>query len=44
MISSAGVMSPEQLKKEEEDKKAAQDGASGDDIWEVSSSFAVIGL
>lgn len=34
LIASAGVLSEEDLAKEAEQKKAAQDSAAGEDIWE----------
>lgn len=34
VIASAGVLSPEDIAKEDEARKAAQAGSSGEDIWE----------
>lgn len=35
MIAASGVMSEEDLAKEEEDRKAAHAGSGAEDIWEV---------
>lgn len=36
MIAAAGVLSPEEVAKEDEERKAAAQGPAGEDIWEVS--------
>jgi hypothetical protein len=36
VIAAAGVLSPEEVAKEDEERKAAAQGPAGEDIWEVS--------
>lgn len=35
IIAAAGVLSPEEISKADEERKAAQEASGGDDIWEV---------
>jgi len=38
VIAASGVLSEEELEKEDEERKAAQAGSGGEDIWEVRRS------
>ena len=39
MIAAAGVLSPDELAKEEEERKSLQASSSGEDIWEVIVAY-----
>jgi len=41
MIAASGVMSEEDLAKEEEDRKAAHAGSGAEDIWEVGFTLMI---
>jgi hypothetical protein len=39
IISAAGVLSPEEISKADEERKKAQEASGGEDIWEVSEQM-----